>query len=108
MRTRSSGSTQAMASMCAAACTPAPSTASVEAPSRASARVATALTAAVRIAVTAEASTQPVHAAVLAVEDDDDALVRVEAARRVLREDRHGLEPERGSRRRRGARSSGP
>ena len=50
----------------------------------------------------------PRHAAVLAVEHDDDALVRVEAAARVLREDRHGLEPEGRRRRRRGGPSSAP
>ena len=77
-------------------------------PRRASARVATALTAAVRIAVTAEASTMPRHAAVLAVEHDDDALVRVEPAPRILGEDRDGLEPEGRARRPRGAPSSGP
>ena len=51
---------------------------------------------------------EAVHAAVLAAEDDHDALVGVEAAPRILGEDRHGLEPVGRPCLRRGAPSSGP
>ena len=72
---------------------PAPRIASVRTSSRASSRVATPETAAVRTAVIAAGVQQRARLTGLAVEERDEALVRVEAARAVAGEDRDRLQP---------------